>query len=58
MEVTAHGAGEMITAFDDEVREAGLQGDDLRRETSARLPGLHRVGEPVYRNWAGLAAGR
>ena len=58
MEVTAHGAGEMITAFDDEVREAGLQGQDLRRETSARLPGLHRVGEPVYRNWAGLAAGR
>ena len=57
MEVTEKGAGDMITAFDDEVREAGLAGADLRAETSARLAELHRVGGPVYRNWAGLAVG-
>ena len=58
MEVTEKSAGDMIAAFDDEVLEAGLEGGDLLQETSARLPDLHRVGEPVYRNWAGLALGR
>lgn len=58
MEVTEKSAGDMIAAFDDEVLEAGLEAGDLLQETSARLPDLHRVGEPVYRNWAGLALGR
>ena len=48
----------MITSFEEEARAAGLEAADLLAETPGRLAELHRVGEPVYRNWAGLAAGR
>lgn len=58
MEVTAKGAADMITSFEEEARAAGLEAADLLAETPGRLAELHRVGEPVYRNWAGLAAGR
>ena len=56
MEVTEQGAADMITSFEDEAREAGIEPADLLEETPARLAELHRVGGPVYRNWAGLAA--
>lgn len=56
MEVTEKGAADMITSFEDEAREAGIEPADLLEETPARLAELHRVGGPVYRNWAGLAA--
>ena len=58
MEVTEKGAADMITSFEEEARAAGLEAADLLEETPGRLPDLHRVGGPVYRNWAGLAAGR
>ena len=58
MEVTEKGAADMITFFEEEAHAAGLEAADLLEETPGRLADLHRVGGPVYRNWAGLAAGR
>lgn len=58
MEVTQRVIADMVAAFGDELRVAGVDGDALLAEGPRRLPGLHRVGRPVFQAWADLVRQR
>lgn len=44
----------MTTAFKDELREEGLDGDSILRESETYLPPLHRNANRVFSRWAAL----
>jgi hypothetical protein len=56
--VTQKGVADMVGAFGDEVREAGLDGEAVLDETADRLADLHRdVSRLVLQRWAALTLG-
>jgi GMP synthase (glutamine-hydrolysing) len=58
LEVTQKGVADMVGAFGDEVREAGLDGEAVLDETADRLADLHRdVSRLVLQRWAALTLG-
>ena len=57
MEVTRRTVADMVSAFDDEVRAAGLDGAAILEDAGAHLHDLQHVGRPVLQSWAALALG-
>ena len=45
----------MAAAFPDELREAGVNADDILQQSRDYLPALQRIGAGVFEHWAGLA---
>ncbi len=54
MEVTAQIIADMVWAFADEVREAGLDGEQIKTDAAQHLPALHANGQTFFQNWATL----
>jgi GMP synthase (glutamine-hydrolysing) len=56
LEVTERIVQEMVEAFADELKEARIDGREVIRKAREHLPGLHRIGDVVFRRWANLVA--
>ncbi|TAK02722.1 MAG: amidotransferase [Candidatus Manganitrophaceae bacterium] len=54
MEVTEKIIREMVQTFSEELRENGLNEQEIIQKTPRHLPGLQRVGEVVFKRWATL----
>ncbi len=54
MEVTGAMLRDWVSAFGDDMQEAGVSREALLAGAAEHLPGLARVGEEVYGRWAGL----
>ena len=44
----------MVRAFADEVREEGLDGEQIKADAAQHLPALHANGRTFFQNWATL----
>lgn len=58
LEVTPEIIEGMVRAFAGELEEEGLDGRAILGDARRHLPSLHRIGEKVFRGWAGLAAAK
>ena len=54
MEVTTQIIADMVRAFADEVREEGLDGEQIKADAAQHLPALHANGRTFFQNWATL----
>lgn len=54
MEVTEKIIREMVQTFSEELRENGLDEQEIIQKIPRHLPGLQRVGEVVFKRWATL----
>lgn len=45
---------DMVATFDDELREAGIDGRTIRDRAGNHLPQLQRIGRIVFDRWAKL----
>jgi len=54
MEVTTQIIADMVRAFADEVREEGLDGEQIKADAAQHLPALHANGRHFFYNWATL----
>lgn len=54
MEVTTQIIADMVRAFADEVREEGLDGEQIKAGATQHLPTLHANGRTFFQNWATL----
>lgn len=54
MEITPEILGGMIQTFADELKEEGIDGGQLARESAPHLPPLAAMGEQVFKRWAEL----
>ena len=54
MEVTTKIIADMVQAFADEVREEGLDGEQIKADAAQHLPALHANGRTFFQNWATL----
>ena len=54
MEVTIKIIADMVQAFADEVREEGLDGEQIKADAAQHLPTLHANGRTFFQNWATL----
>ncbi len=57
LEVTEPIIAEMVRAFAEELREAGLSGEEIVRHAARHLPELERVGHGVFHAWTRLIEG-
>ncbi len=53
-EVTRKIIQAMVDAFADELREAGINGEEIFRKADDYLPGLQTIGATVFRRWTTL----
>lgn len=58
LEVTEKIMRDMVRTFADELREVGIKGTEIVRETKTHLPCLNSIGRVVFRRWAGLVEGK
>lgn len=54
MEITPEILGGMIQTFADELKEEGIDGGELARESATHLARLRAMGQQVFERWAGL----
>ncbi len=54
MEVTENIIDDMVGTFSDELREAGVDGREIIRDSANYLPNLQRIGGSVFQRWADL----
>ncbi|MDW8168799.1 MAG: gamma-glutamyl-gamma-aminobutyrate hydrolase family protein [Acidobacteriota bacterium] len=54
LEVTEPIIAEMVRTFAEELREAGLSGEEIVRQAAQHLPELERIGHAVFRAWTRL----
>ena len=54
MELSASSVAEWTEVFAEEVRDAHLDGEEIRAATGNHLPPLQRIGRSVFTRWAGL----
>ena len=54
LEVTTKIIADMVRAFADEVREAGLDGEQIKADAAQHLPALHANGRTFFQSWATL----
>ena len=54
LEVTAQIVADMVRAFADEVREEGLDGEQIKADAAQHLPALHANGRTLFQHWASL----
>jgi GMP synthase (glutamine-hydrolysing) len=54
MEVTHEILQAMVRTFADELRGAGIEGEEIVRGGHEYLPDLKRIGKAVFKRWAGL----
>ncbi len=54
MELSASSVAEWTDVFAEELRDAHLDGEEIRASTGNHLPALHRIGRSVFTQWASL----
>jgi GMP synthase (glutamine-hydrolysing) len=58
METTTEILRGMVTAFEDELRQEGLDGSEIIQAATQYLPKLQQTGRTVFARWAALLSGR